>query len=219
MDEKTIALRCEANNKYCSRNRFYYDYLHAAADTIVNEARFEVKERVSSRKIYDVKYQLDEARIYNKEPFIAGSAMLTNKSNDKATLTSAITYEEQSTSTFTSTWSLTGGVKVSFEGNLCEAVKGKVEVSVEVKKEWSWSEETETKKSSTVNASADVPANTSIKISYIGTKGSYSVPFSYSQEDVDSATGEHTVTQHYDGIYYGSNYYNMDFEVAKPIPL
>ncbi|XP_047962104.1 uncharacterized protein LOC125206934 [Salvia hispanica] len=195
ISEKTIALRCVANGKYCSRNRMYYDYLHAAADTMVDEARFEVKELVSERKIYDVEYRVDEARIYDSEPLTAGSATLKNEGEKEALLSDKVVYEETATYAVTRSESVTAGLEFTFEGSLTKVVSFKLEMSREVSEKMEWEVSKSEKTTQEATVSALVPARSSVKISYAGSKGKYSVPFSYTQRDIDSTTGKPTITR------------------------
>ena len=149
---------------------------------------------------------------------MAGSATLVNKSDKDLSLESKLMYEEEKTYTFTRSVSVTGGLKFTFEGNLL-AVKTRVELSAQVTGTFEWEDETSEKITHETSVTTPVAKMSSVKVNYIGTKAKYSVPFSYTQRDVDSNTGKPIVTQHDDGIYIGLSSIDFKFEAEPPVPL
>ncbi|XP_047962105.1 uncharacterized protein LOC125206936 [Salvia hispanica] len=200
LSEKTIALRSVGNDNG-------------------GGARFEVRELVRERKIYDVKYRLEEARIYDVEPLVAGSVTLRNEGDKEASLSEKVVYEEVSSYGISRRESVTAELKVTFEASLSKVVDFKFEVGRRVSEELEWEKINYEKVTKEPMATTDVPARTSVKISYIGSKGKYTIPFSYSQSDVDSATALPTITKHTDGIYHGQGSLELKFVAGKPVPL
>ncbi|XP_057782230.1 uncharacterized protein LOC131000374 [Salvia miltiorrhiza] len=101
------------NNNFCRRLTVdgdgVPDGLSASAPTITKDAIMQVQELVLDRKMSNVKYQMEYGRIFNEQPYLAGSSKLTNNLDEEASMAVSITYADEMTSTFTGGFSLTGG--------------------------------------------------------------------------------------------------------------
>ena len=97
IDENSIALRSTANNNFFrirSTPALPY-YLSADVPTITKEAIIKVEEPVLGRKIYNVVYQMEYARIFNEAPYLAGSATLINDKDDMASMQALVSYRRE----------------------------------------------------------------------------------------------------------------------------
>ncbi|KAL1538274.1 hypothetical protein AAHA92_27036 [Salvia divinorum] len=217
VDGDTIALRCLANNRFCKS----HDYdgktrcLNAGADTIVNEARMTVQELVSNRKIYNVKYRMEDARIYGEKPYSAGTATATNTSDQEAQIGVQITYEDSKTYSFSRSTSLTAGVKATIEVGIPVIGKTSIEISFEVNTTFEWGNSDTTTTSVTATGSVPVPAKTVASVEYVATIGTCDVPYSYTQRDQSSTDGQITETVYDDGVFTGVNCYNFNFVIKN----
>lgn len=168
------------------------------------------------RKIYNVVYNMDDARIFDEMPYIAGYAKLDNSTDDESSMDVAVTYQDERSYTFSRSVTLTAGVTVSVEAGLPFIEEATIEVSVEISGTLEWDDT----KTTTTSVTATVPARSSAVVEYVGTKGTCNVPFSYRQQDKSSVDGKIVYTDLTDGIYNGVNCYNFDFKISKidPIP-
>ncbi|XP_042048276.1 uncharacterized protein LOC121794257 isoform X2 [Salvia splendens] len=128
VDDNTIALRNAGNGQYCKRltDEGKTSMLNAAVGTITKEARLVVQELVSSRKIYNVRYRMDNARIFDEMPYLAGTSVVTNSSDQDASMTVLITYEDEKSYTFSRSTSLTAGVETSFSAGVPFIAEGTI---------------------------------------------------------------------------------------------
>ncbi|XP_057807692.1 uncharacterized protein LOC131022239 [Salvia miltiorrhiza] len=221
IDDNTIALRNAGNNHFIMPLTLEgkTDCLNARVPNMTKETRFVVEELVLKRDIYHVRYRMEESRIYDEEPFLAGTATATNMSNDEATLGITVAYEEASSYSFTSSRSITAGVESKITVGIPKIASGKLRISSEVTQTLEWNETKEEKKTVEVEHSVTVPPKSRATVTYVGTQGKCSVPFSYTQKDKSSTTGQMITSQHADGIFFGVNYYNFQFEAMEIEPL
>ncbi|XP_047961326.1 uncharacterized protein LOC125206074 [Salvia hispanica] len=215
IDDNTIALRSTVNNDFCIRysDANVSDCLAARADYIRTSSRMQVQELVMHRKIYNVIYRMGDARIYGETPFLAGTTTLTNNKDQVDTMSVEITYQDQKSYTFSRGFSLKAGVTATIETGVPFVAEGKIEVSFEISGSFQWDTTTTTTTSVTAQGSVPVPANSTVTVHYVGTRGTCNVPYSYTQQDQSSTTGEITYEDQTDGIYQGVSYYNFDFVV------
>ncbi|XP_047960135.1 uncharacterized protein LOC125205317 [Salvia hispanica] len=220
--DNSIALRSEHNNNFCCY--LYDDYgimdgLWARASTITKEATLQVQESVLERKIYNVMYQMEYARIFNEEPYLAGSGTLNNDKDEEDSLAVTIEYADEKSYTFSRSVSLTAGVSASIEAGIPFIEKATIEVHYDISGALQWDTTTTTTKSITVTGTVPVPAKSKVTVDYVGTKGTCNIPYSYTQEDKSSTDGQVTYTDLVDGIYTGVSYYNFDFYVRDTMSL
>ncbi|XP_042035013.1 uncharacterized protein LOC121781333 [Salvia splendens] len=73
INENTIALRSAGNGLFCKRltEDGMESCLNAGVSNITSEARLQVQELVMERKIYNVTYRMEDARIYGEAPYLA----------------------------------------------------------------------------------------------------------------------------------------------------
>lgn len=220
IDGNTKALR-SANGKFC--NRFSLDgnpdYLGASVDSITREAKLQVEDLVLERKIYYVRYRMEDSRIFGETPFLAGTARLSNTRDEVNSMAVSITYQDSKSYSFSRGVSVTGGVKTSIKAGLPFIVDAQIEVSLELSGEFTWDTTTTTTTSVTATGTVPVPAKSSVVVEYVGTRGTCNIPFSYTQEDTNSTDGQVVRADHDDGIYQGVSYYNFQFNVRSSTKL
>ncbi|XP_042048244.1 uncharacterized protein LOC121794231 [Salvia splendens] len=211
--DNTIALRNAGNNRHCSRlsQDWKTDMLNAAWIEIHDVGKMEVQELVSERNVYNVKYRMEDARIYDEEPYIAGSSQLDNHSDQEAAMSVSITYTDEKSYTFSRSMSLTAGVETTFSTGVPFIVEGKITVSFQINTTLQWDATTTTTTSVTASGSIPIPAKTSAVIEYVGTQGTCDVPYSYTQQDQSSTDGTISYTEQVDGIYKGVSCYNFHY--------
>ncbi|KAG6383121.1 hypothetical protein SASPL_157131 [Salvia splendens] len=221
IDNNTIALQSASNNRFCGRltSDGVTDGLASLTGTLMKETRLQVEELVSRRKIYYVRYRMENARVYDEKPYLAGTARLTNNTDKDDSMAVSITYQDEKSYTFSRGASLTAGVSTSIKAGLPFIADEQIEVSFEISGTLQWDETTTTTTSVTATGTVPVPANTMAVIDYVGTRGSCNIPFSYTQEDHNSTNGRIAYFQQIDGVYNGVSYYNFDFRVRSVKPM
>ncbi|KAG6425881.1 hypothetical protein SASPL_110089 [Salvia splendens] len=222
MDDNTIALRSEYNNNFCCY--LYDDYgimdgLWARASTVTKDAILQVHESVVGRKIYNVVYQMEYARIFDEVPYLAGSETLTNDGDKEDSMAVSIEYTDEKSYTFSRSISLTAGVSASIEAGIPFIEKATIQVHYEISGALQWDETTTTTTSVTATGTVPIPAKTKATVDYVGTRGTCNIPYSYTQEDKSSIDGKPIYTDLVDGIYTGVSYYNFNFHVRDTMPL
>ncbi|KAL1551613.1 hypothetical protein AAHA92_19434 [Salvia divinorum] len=221
IDENSIAIRSAYNNNFCCHftGKSEQDGLGASATTITKEAILQVQESVLERKIYNVAYQMEYARIFDEAPFLAGSTTLVNDKEEEGSIAVSIGYQDERSYTFSRSVSLTAGITTSIEAGLPFIEKATITVNYQINGTFQWDNTTTTTTSVTATGAVPVPGKSSAIVDYIGTQGSCNVPYTYTQQDVNSTTGEIIYTDVTDGIYTGVNYYNFYFHVRDTQPL
>ncbi|XP_041995602.1 natterin-1-like [Salvia splendens] len=187
--------------------------LNAAWQNIYDSGKLVVRELVSQRNIYNVRYRMQDARIYDELPFIAGSSLLDNTSSQEASMSVQIVFQDEKSYTFSHSLSLTAGVETKFQAGVPFIVDGEIKVSFEIDNTLQWDTTTTTTASVTASASVPVPARSSALIEYVGTRGTCDIPYSYTQQDKSSIDGKISYTEQVDGIYKGNSSYNFHFVV------
>ncbi|KAI3955800.1 hypothetical protein MKW98_006160 [Papaver atlanticum] len=163
----------------------------------------EIEEPVISRKIENVRYHLNDARIYDEKTIALVSDESSNKTPNSLTSELNLKTTVSNTTNWSTNVSMTVGVKMS-----------EIEISGDVTKSSEWGE-TETKSVEvgyvkTVN----VPSMTRIKATLMATRISYGIPFSYTQHDL-LENGSTRVTDKNDGFFTVHNGYGYTYEVVQ----
>ncbi|XP_050203923.1 uncharacterized protein LOC126653961 [Mercurialis annua] len=221
VSDNAIALRNAGNNRFCSilSANGYTNNLNAAVNTITREARLTVRELVLDRSIFNVRFRMEDARIYDEQASIAGIGCPINESEKAAKLTVTIGYEDTSSFTFSNGLSLSAGVSTTIRTGIPRIAEGEISVSAEVTTSFEWNRTTEESRNAEAAYEVVVPPKSRVRVHFISTRGTCSVPFSYTQRDRSSTNGNFTTTNHTDGIYTGINYYSFHFEKHAIEPL
>ncbi|WP_170076016.1 aerolysin family beta-barrel pore-forming toxin, partial [Paraclostridium dentum] len=145
----------------------------------------------------------------------AGSATLFNDKTTEAELKVSITYSEEASYTFTRSLSLSTAVTSSITFGLPLISEASISVTHEISTTMQWENTESNTTSVTAESMIPVPASSSALISYVGTKGSCSIPFHYRQVDRRSTDGGISDVERTDGIYTGVNCYNFHFTIVR----
>ncbi|KAH6788185.1 hypothetical protein C2S52_007737 [Perilla frutescens var. hirtella] len=219
IDDNTIALQNKGSNNFCNRliaNGASGDNLLVpSVPTITKEARLVVQELVFRRRIYNVRYRMEDARIFGETPYLAGTTTVFNESDQEASISVSITYEDQRSYSFSRSLSLSAGITTTIETDVLGIVKASIQVSYQISGTFEWNDTTTTTTSITATGGVPVPPRSTAVVSYVGTRGTCNVPFSYVQQDRSSIDGQVSDTKQIDGIYNGVNCYNFSFVVEK----
>ncbi|XP_047958971.1 uncharacterized protein LOC125204364 isoform X2 [Salvia hispanica] len=217
IDGDTIAFRNAGNGNFCSRRTTEgkTSMLNAAFSTIVNEARLVVQELVSRRHITNVRYRMEDARIFGEMPYLGGTSMLTNTTDEESDMAVEVTYQDEKSYTFSRSMSITAGVSTTFQTGVPFIVEGKITASFEINTTLQWDTATTTTTSLTASGSVPVPARSIATIEYVGTRGTCDIPYSYTQQDWSSTSGLPAYTEQVDGTYRGVSCYNFNFVVRS----
>lgn len=221
IDDNTIALRTADHNLFCKRLTAdgKTDCLNAASSTITNESRLVVQELVLERRIFDVRYRMEDARIFDEKPFLAGTTTGENNADLENSVAVSLTYRDSKSYSFSRSLSLTAGVKTTIKADALGIVGGEIEFSFEVSGSFEWNNTTTTETEITATGTVRVPPKSRAIVDYVGTVGTCNVPYSYRQEDKSSTDGKVVTTDEIDGVYTGVNCYNFSFVVRAYEPL
>ncbi|KAK9109361.1 hypothetical protein Sjap_017421 [Stephania japonica] len=211
LDGNVVALRNLGNNNYCQRltTEGKTDCLNTAVRNIYNEARLEIGELVFSRKIHNLEFRVDKAKVDIEQVILAMSNKVENVPEGRDAKSEVkMTYEVQKSSTWKASASLSLGVTTTFETSIPLVTSGKIEISTQLTKSYEWGK---TKASSVkVEASTEVivPPKSKRRVIVVATKGLCNLPFSYYQTDL-LTNGRYVNVQKHDGMYTGVNYYDI----------
>ncbi|XP_042054551.1 uncharacterized protein LOC121799296 [Salvia splendens] len=127
--------------------------LHSATPATTNtalvfsttrEARLVVQELVSQRNVYNVRYRMQDARIYGELPYVAGASIVTNTGRQEATMAVQVTYQDQKSYSFSRSFSLTAGVETTIKACLPFIAEGAIKVSFNINPALQWADTTTT---------------------------------------------------------------------------
>jgi len=171
-----------------------------------------VEEAVLSRRIFDVIYNTQDAKIHDRKVItLASTTTAVNRSSliDEETVT--LTYTVAKERKWDSSVTMKLGVKTSFEAGVPEVASTKIEMESESSESFTWGKSMEIKMEHSKQYSVKVSPGTRGVVSVVATQGVCDVRFSYSQEDT-LCTGEKVTTRFEDGIYHGVNCYDVTIE-------
>ncbi|KAL8466066.1 hypothetical protein ACS0TY_035258 [Phlomoides rotata] len=217
----TYALRSAGNNNFC--RRFTSNALSASTTTMTNVAQIEIQELVIERHIYHIRFRMDQLRIFDELPFVAGVGTSVNNSDEESTLTVKVSYEDTRSFSFTNGESETSGKSMGFTittgfPRIIEFGLG-VETSSENTVSFQWGEVVEETTKAEASVRVPVPAKSRARVDFVGTQGTCSIPFTYTQRDRSSSDGSFVANSNIDGLYEGVNYHSFHFEhyVIEPL--
>ncbi|XP_057772381.1 uncharacterized protein LOC130991950 [Salvia miltiorrhiza] len=221
IDGTTIALRNAGNNNFCKRltEDGMENCLNAAVSNLTSETRLQVQELVMERKIYNVRYRMEDARIYGETPYVAGTSTATNEGYEVAATSVEVKYENNITYSFSRSVSITAGITNTISAGVPGIGEESIEINFQISTSFEWDDSVTHTTSVTATGSVPVPPRSIATVSYVGTMGTCDIPFSYTQQDRSSADGSITETDQIDGVYTGVNAYNFSFVIQKSEPL
>ncbi|KAE8712299.1 hypothetical protein F3Y22_tig00110258pilonHSYRG00127 [Hibiscus syriacus] len=212
VDEQTIGLINLGNNRFCKRLTAENNTscLNAAVTTLTREAQLKVEEAVLTRQIYGVRYNLDNARVYDEQLLSLDENTSINGTQEPSTLDVTLSYTETRTSSWNTTISLKLGVTSTMEFKLPLIFEGKIELSSEFQSSIKWGNTAEATTLVEVVNKVTVPPMTKATVSAWATNGKCDVPFTYLQRDT-LFDGTTVLSEVQGGVFTGSNYYNINF--------
>lgn len=210
------ALQNVSNGNYCKRLTADYKQscLNASSPSIHREARLKMEEAVISRRIYDVHYRFEDAKIFGQKPITLITQDATNHGSTDNKEKIALKFETSKETTWDSSTSIKLGVTTSIEAGFPEVVSISVEVSTEFTSSYTWGETVTRTQEHSSDYEVTVPPNTMVSVRMLATQATCEVPFSYSQEDVLSS-GDKVVYKFDDGVYRGVNSYGFNIDVSE----
>ncbi|XP_047954078.1 uncharacterized protein LOC125200485 [Salvia hispanica] len=217
IDEIAIALLNPSVNKYCVRSTD--NCLAATSDDITSEAIIFVDELVTERQILNLAYILADQRIYGETPFIAGTTTLTNEEDVDLIMPVEITYTDEKSYTFSRGGGrLNANVKSTISTTPWFISTGRLVIpgAIIINEAFEWDTADTTETEVTAVGTVSVPKNSTVTVSYVGTKGICSIPFTYTKADKSAIDGQTTYQNRIrGGIYEGVSYYNFSFQVVN----
>ncbi|XP_022719726.1 uncharacterized protein LOC111277573 [Durio zibethinus] len=185
VNDTTIGLLNLGNNNFCKRltTEGKTNCLNAAVPSVTKEAQLTVEEPVLTRDIYNVKYDLDNSRVYDERVLLVAKNSADNYTQQSSTLDVKLSYTDTKTSTWKTMFSLQLGMKTSFDIGLPLIFEGKVELSGEVQSATEWGETTTSTSIVEVVHKVTVPPMTKVTVHLIATNGKCDVPFTFMQRD------------------------------------
>ncbi|KAL1538267.1 hypothetical protein AAHA92_27030 [Salvia divinorum] len=219
--DNKIALRSAGNNSFCKRlsDDGKDNLLNAAVSTITSEAILEVQELVNEREIYNVRYRIEDGRVYGETPYLAGTTTVTNHADEDSSIAVSLKYADTTSYSFTRSVSITAGVTSSITAGIPGIGEAGIEVMSQISTSLNWNDTTSVTKEVSATGTVSVPAKSVAVVHYVGTTGSCDVPFSYTQKDKSSTDAKISVTDQIDGVFNGVNSYGFQFTIEKYQPI
>ncbi|XP_021744011.1 uncharacterized protein LOC110710053 isoform X2 [Chenopodium quinoa] len=214
----TIALLNTNNNRYCERwtSGGNAGRIRASSSTVPPTAVLTVEEAVRDREISDIRYRLEDARIYNMVPLQAVSQTVFNYGNHDERQEVKFTYREVIEEKFSSSHSWKLSVKATIRVRLIPVIlQGKLTTTASYGGSVEWSKMKRIERTVTGSTTATVPARSSRRVTLIVGQGSMDVPYSYRQSDIlmDGTFEEKTM---HDGLFSGLNTFEFQYTLEEP---
>ncbi|KAK5841258.1 uncharacterized protein LOC108475102 [Gossypium arboreum] len=221
VDSKTIALLNVGNEKFCNCERditrVMTDFLAATDTSITKEAYLRVIEPVLSRTIYNVRYDTENARVYNEKVLVVAQNSATNRTTQANTLDVKLSYSETNTSTWLAPFTLDLETKATFQVGVPFIGETGVEISLKYETGIEWGKTKTTTTDMEVTLQVSVPPMTKVTVYLKMTNGTCDVPFVFTQKDT-LYNGTFATTNVLGNTFTGTNYYNIQYD-SKEEPL
>ena len=140
-----------------------------------------MEELVFERDIYDVVYIMDDARIFDERPVLAGTGVARNTTLEGDVYSIMVSYQDTSSYSFSNSLSIMAGVSTKIQTGMPRIAAGHIEISTEVTKSLEWKRTTTGTKTAEATYQAVVPPMTEIRINYAATQGTCNIPFTCTQ--------------------------------------
>jgi hypothetical protein len=170
---------------------------------------------VKESEISDVKFHLDEARIYNKKLTNVVTVIRSNDTSGEVKATFSFTKKVEMATTWAKSGSLKIDVKAKFTPGKMIPIIGGAHVTVSTESTVSLAKTTCEKDmdETMITEEYNIPPRSKVAGKLVATRAYCDVPFSYKQTDI-LTTGEEVSTIHDDGIYTVANNYNFHIELT-----
>ncbi|TYJ44828.1 hypothetical protein E1A91_A02G011500v1 [Gossypium mustelinum] len=222
VDGKTIALRNVGNEKFCNFKGIVGKEttgdLAATIPSITKETYLCVLEPVLSRTIYNLRYDTENARVYNKKVLVVAQNSATNRTTQANTLDVKLSYTETNTSTWLAHFTLGLETKATFQvGVPFIGERGTVEIAPKYETGIEWGKTKTMTTDMTVTHQVRVPPMTKVTVYLKMTNGTCDVPFVFIQKDT-LYNGTFVTTDVLGNTFTGTNYFNIHYD-SKEEPL
>nr|KJB27818.1 hypothetical protein B456_005G011600 [Gossypium raimondii] len=173
-----------------------------------------VQEPVLSRKIYNLRYDIENALVYKKKVLVLAENSATNRTTQANTLDVKLSYTETNTSTWLAHFTLGLETKATFEVGVPLIGKAGVEISSKLEAGIEWGETKTTTTVMEANHQAHVPPMTKVTVYLSMTHGTCDVPFVFTQKDT-FYNGTVVTTDVTGNTFTGANYYNIQYVLEQ----
>ncbi|XP_047964029.1 uncharacterized protein LOC125208452 [Salvia hispanica] len=216
INANTITLRA-ADGKFCQRrvtNNLANGSIGHGEDLSHERSELQVEELVTKSLVNNVRYQIKCGRVFDETAHTGWSSKVVNSHDVDETFSLSFTYQDTKEYTFAHDYTLETGVPRVFDTALAFIGKdGSIdEAAAKINADLQWNAVNSTTRTVTGNGSIMVPVKSSAVVSYVGKRGTYNVPFNYTQVDtVDQPVGSPPVDVESEGIglYTATNLYDF----------
>ncbi|KAE8723877.1 hypothetical protein F3Y22_tig00011718pilonHSYRG00209 [Hibiscus syriacus] len=184
VNDDSIALLNLGNNKFCIRDA-NTSCLAAQVSSITKDVQLKVEEPVLGRKIFGVKYDLDNARVYDETVLVVARNSASNYTGQADTLNVKLYME----------WMGRSSYLVKFRLDLIGT-------------------DHDDKQGRGSCTPVKVPPMTKVTVDLVAKRGKCDVPFTFLQKD-SLYNGSGIVYEVQGNTYTGSNYYSTDFQTKQ----
>nr|AIU47286.1 amaranthin-like lectin [Linum usitatissimum] len=225
VNENTIALQNLGNNLLCKRytNDEVKDGLNAMESELTDYTNLILTELVTSRTITDIKFHLNYGRIYNTQDIRLNPGItVQNETEETQTLEVKIPYKNIKTSTWTAINS--SGLKLGPTVNIQPAQVPHISDDSAIEMiddpfEYLWGEMVSKEAMEVKVYGLTLPPSSMVIVRLWAKVASCDVPLTYTRKDVlDESTKEEEVYIMEDGVYTGTNYFELEVTVTPPQP-
>eukprot|EP01018_Ginkgo_biloba_P008026 Gb_17142 [translate_table: standard] len=216
LGSQLVALRCLANNNILSRltTEGKESCLNASTPTITETGRLIVMEPVIRRRIYDIKYDMDTAQIYDIRPLVLGTRDAVNNSPYPGTVSVSIAYTQSESYSWNNSTTVTTGVQVSISAGIPEVAGTSVTVSTEVSLTTEMGKTVENSTTLTDTYTVEsLPPGGKVTVTLNATQAKCKVNYSYTQEDL-LTNGEVLTFHKSDGEFLGLNFSTVNWHAT-----
>nr|XP_043615086.1 uncharacterized protein LOC122587074 [Erigeron canadensis] len=211
LGDGVFTVRSMSNNRFCSPNGGT-PYLRADQQTMTNQTRFRILERVLERTISNIVYRLQDARIHQVQNLEVTTAFATNNTNTQDEMTVTFTIEDSHTTTFRSTHSVTLSVTTTLNVTIIPVI---LTGTIETRAEYNFTQEWEETRTRTTTRSLEykvmVPPFSRRRVTLVCREAACDVPYNYTQHDL-LPDGRRVSINKDDGVFHGVNTFDFDVE-------
>lgn len=133
---KSVGLQLMANKRYLKRltTDGKESCLNAAAPDCFTDitAQLEVSEALLTRRVFDVKYELNQLQTTDMKPIVLGSAKATNNTRSKTDLSVTVAYEVETQVSWSNSNTITTGLSVTVTAGIPDVASASATVSTEI---------------------------------------------------------------------------------------
>ncbi|TYG77846.1 hypothetical protein ES288_D02G008700v1 [Gossypium darwinii] len=216
VNDQTIALRNLGNNNFCKSlsKEGKTNCLNADVSSITKEVQLRVEVPVLERKFYNIKYDLDNCRIYDESKLVIAMNSASNYTRKSESLELKLSYTDTHTRTWKANVSLKVGAKATMKFGLPKIFEGSIELSGEIQTGFEWEDTKTVTSMMDVLHKVVVPPMTKVTVNLTAINGTCDVPFTYMQKDT-LYNGNIVISEVQGGTYTGSNYYSLNFQTKE----